>query len=132
MTCSELRVNEDPVAARALATPDGGQRPAPIQMLATGDVRIAGHMPNQGEFSVQASLASYDAPKRTFLLEGDGRTPAKLWRRSAAGIDSPPTEARKIRYGLSSGDIQVEGMQYLEFTPNDIQNARKAAPATTK
>lgn len=131
MNCDQLRLNEDPVAARAVAAQSGGQRPAgPIQMLATGDVRITGQVPKQGEFSVQANQASYDHLKETFILEGDGRTPAKLWRRNAAGVDVPPTEARKIRYVRSTGDIQVDGIQYFEITPNDIQNARRPTPPT--
>src|SRR5262249_28393061 len=97
----------------------------PIQMQASGDVRIDGKVPNQGEFSVQADRASYDRAKDAFVLEGDTRTPAKLWRRSAAGADSPPTEARKIRYVRSTGDIEVDQIQYIEILPSDVQNARR-------
>jgi hypothetical protein len=94
-------------------------------MQAKGDVRIAGQVPAQGEFRVQADRASYDESKDAFVLEGDGRTPAKLWRRSGTGADSPPTEARKIRYVRSTGDVKVDGIQYFEITPSDLQNARR-------
>jgi hypothetical protein len=127
LTCGDLRLNEDAVAARAAATTnDPSKRPiGPVQMRAWGDVRIAGQVPNQGEFSVQAGSASYEEAKDAFVLEGDTRTPAKLWRRNGAGVDSPPTEARKIRYVRSTGEVKVEGIQYFEITPSDLQNARR-------
>ena len=82
LTSDDLRMNEDPLAARAVTPPPGGKRAVgPMQMKATGDVRIAGQVPNQGEFSVQADRASYDQTKDALILEGDERTPAKLWRR---------------------------------------------------
>ncbi len=130
LTSDDLRLNEDPLAARAAANPtDGGQRPVgPVQMRATGDVRIAGHIPGQGEFSVQADSASYDTVKQVFVLEGDTRTPAKLWRRNSAGVNSPPLEARRIRYSSATNAARVEGIQNLEITPSDLQNARRPTP----
>ncbi len=128
LTCDNLRLNEDALAAReAVAT--GNKTPnVPVQMMAQGDVRIAGQVPNQGEFSVQAGSATYEQAKDAFVLEGDGRTPAKLWRRNATGVDSAPTEAHKIRYTLKTNQVKVEGFQYLEITPNDVQNARRPTP----
>ena len=133
LTSDDLRMNEDPLAARAVTPTPGGKRAVgPMQMKATGDVRIAGQVPNQGEFSVQADSASYDQTKDALILEGDERTPAKLWRRTTAGADSAPTEARKIRYVRSTGETQVEGIQYFEFTPRDMQNAQRPKPATDR
>jgi hypothetical protein len=130
LTSDDLRVNEDAVAARAAPPTVAGKRQmGPIQMQASGDVRIDGKVPNQGEFSVQADRASYEQAKDAFILEGDTRTPAKLWRRNTAGTDSPPTEARKIRYVRSTNDAQVDGIQYWELVPADLQNARRPSPA---
>ena len=130
LTCDNLRLNEDPMAARVSVDPNaGGKRPVgPVQMRATGDVRIAGEVPAQGEFNVQADVASYEQSKDAFILEGNTRTPAKLWRRTAAGLDAPPTEARKIRYVRSTGDVKVEGIQFLEIRPQDLQNAKRPQP----
>jgi hypothetical protein len=131
LTCDDLRLNEDPMSARAVASvAPGSKRPlGQVQMLAKGDVRITGQVPAQGEFSVQADVATYDQSKDSFVLEGDTRTPAKLWRRSAGGVDAPPTEARKIRYVRSTGDVRVDGIQYLEITPRDLENAKRPQPA---
>ncbi|MCC7476142.1 MAG: hypothetical protein IT425_12160 [Pirellulales bacterium] len=141
LACDALRLNEDPLATRGLAnSPTGpaanpagllGGRPlGPMQLQALGDVRIAGQVPNQGEFTVQALRASYDQAKDAFVLEGDSRSPAKLWRRNQVGVDSPPTEARKIRYVRSLNEVKVEGIQYFEITPNDIQNAQRPTRPT--
>ena len=94
-------------------------------MQAKGDVRIEGQVPAQGEFSVQADRASYEQAKDAFILEGNTRTPAKLWRRTRAGVDSPPTEARKIRYVRSTGEVKVDGIQYFEITPQ--RSSKRAA-----
>ncbi len=130
LTSDELRLNEDPVAARAAQPPAASkQQMGPIQMQAKGDVRIDGRVPNQGEFSVQADRASYEQVKETFILEGDMRTPATLWRRALNGTDAPRIEARKIRYVRTTGDTQVDGIQPLEILPSDLQNAgRPTAP----
>src|SRR5262245_55963395 len=133
LTCDDLRLNEDPLAARAAAAvPNNGEKQpvGPIQMQASGNVRIAGQFPGQGEFAVQADRASYEpAPKDAFTLEGDTRTPAKLWRRNKAGQTSPPLEARKIRYIRSTNEAKVDGIQFFEITPQDVQNARRPQDA---
>ena len=94
-------------------------------MHAKGDVRISGQVPAQGEFSVQADRASYDQSKDVFILEGDTRTPARLWRRTISGQDTPPLEARRIQYVRSTNEAKVDGFQYFEITPSDLQNAQR-------
>jgi hypothetical protein len=133
LTCDALRLNEDPLAARAMtaAPNDPDKRPiGPVQMHASGNVNIAGQIPSQGDFSVQANRASYEQSKDSFILEGDTRTPAKLWRRNSAGVNSPPLEARKIRYTRSTNEAKVDGIQFIEIRPQDLENARRPqAPA---
>jgi hypothetical protein len=132
LTSDALRLNEDPLAARATAaTPsDADKRPVgPIQMQASGNVRIAGQIPSHGEFTVQADRASYEQLKDAFILEGDTRTPAKLWRRNATGQNSPPLEARKIRYSRATNEAKVDGIQFIEITPQDLEHARRPQDA---
>jgi hypothetical protein len=126
LSCDELRVNEDPLAAKAAAVPNStGAKPmGAIQLQAKSNVRIDGQSLAQGQFSIQADRATYDKSKELFLLEGDTRTPAKLWRRSKAG-DSPPIEARKIYYTIPTNQAKVEGIQYLEINPSDVEKARR-------
>jgi len=127
LLCDKMRINEDPIAARlAAGTANPDSRPlGPVQLKATGNVRIDGQTPAQGAFTAQAAQASYEQAKDLFILEGDGRTPATLWRARQSG--SPPA-ARKIMYVRSTGHITVDGIQYFEFTPDDIENARRETP----
>jgi lipopolysaccharide export system protein LptA len=135
LSCDELRLNEDPLAAKAPAVPNatGAKSMGAIQVQARGNVRIEGQSPTQGPFSIQANRGSYDKSKEMLLLEGDTRTPAKLWRRSKLG-DSPPIEARKIYYTIPTNQVKVEGIQNLEFSPGDVEKARRqpAVPSAVR
>ncbi len=127
LSCDDLRINEDPVAARLAASgPNADSRPlGPVQLKAMGNVRIDGQSPAQGAFSAQAATASYEQAKDVFILEGDGRVPATLWR---GGQTGPPPAARKITYQRSTGHITVDGIQYFEFSSDDFENARRPTP----
>ncbi len=131
LTCDDLRLNEDPLAAHAAAKPNNQSGPQidAVQMQAKGDVRIEGQTLSQGDFSIQADRASYDKTKDVFILEGNTRTPAKLWRRKAGVGDNPPLEARKIYYNRKNDQTKVEGVQFLEFEPGDIQRPTAKAKA---
>ena len=73
LTCDDLRLNEDPLAAHAAAKPNNQSGPQidAVQMQAKGDVRIEGQTLSQGDFSIQADRASYDKTKDVFILEGN-------------------------------------------------------------
>jgi hypothetical protein len=138
LTSDELRVNEDPLAPHSqpgAANGTGIQQSDYLQMQARGDVRIWGQTLAQGEFSIQADEASYDKHKDMFILTGNTRTPAKLWRRKA-GADAPPLEARRISFTRSTNqaDAKVDGLQYLEITPADVpkQGIRPATKPATR
>jgi lipopolysaccharide export system protein LptA len=130
LSCDELQLNEDPLAARAAAANpnNAGAKPMAVQMRANGNVQIQGESLAQGQFRVQADNASYDKAKEMFILEGDTRTPAKLWRKTGAGV-SPPYEARKIYYNRQTNEVKGVGIQYLEISPGDVQKATRQ-PAT--
>jgi hypothetical protein len=127
LTCDEMRINEDPVAARMAASPGLGQNKpiGPLQLQAKGNVRIDGQSPQQGAFTAQAARASYEQAKDVFMLNGDGRTKARLWR---AGQQGAPPEVDWIRYVRSTGELTVGGIQYVEITPGDLESARRPKP----
>lgn len=131
LTCDDLRLNEDPLAARSSANPTpntpGGKQMGPLQLQAKGDVRIQGATLSQGEFRIQADRASYDRQKDAFTLEGDTRTPARLWRRAQAGADASPFEARTIYYSRSTNVARATGFQNLEIGPEDLDKVRRPA-----
>jgi lipopolysaccharide export system protein LptA len=133
LTCDELRLNEDPIASRAAAKPGDGNRPIGyVQMRAHGNVKIAGELPGQGDFTVEAETASYEQAKDAFILEGNTRMPAKLWRRTKEGVNRPPAEAQWIRYVRSTNEAEVKGIQFIEITPDDVESARRPTTPRSK
>ncbi len=130
LTSTVLRVNEDPLGARTAPNPNGagGKPMGPLQLQAKGDVRIDGKTLAQGEFSIQADRASYDQMKDQFILEGEPRTPAKLWRRTQAGVDERPLESNRIYYDRKTNSPSLQGFQYLEINPGDIEKAQRTTP----
>ncbi len=129
LSCDHLQLNEDPAATKSAAAPNSAVAKAmgKIQLVAQSNVKIDGQSPSQGQFTVQADSVSYDQGKELFILQGDARTPAKLWRRTATG-DSPPLEAEKIFYNRATGQVKAQ-IQYLEITPGDLNKAMRQ-PAT--
>ncbi|HVT29425.1 MAG TPA: hypothetical protein VHE81_15525, partial [Lacipirellulaceae bacterium] len=127
LTSDALRVNEDPLSDQTAPNPStGGSKPmGPLQLQATGDVRIEGQTVAQGKFTIQADRASYDQAKDLFLLEGDPRTPAKLWLPNRQGIAERPLESTKIYYDRKNNSPSLRGFQYLEISPGDIERAQR-------
>jgi hypothetical protein len=42
-----------------------------------------------------------------------------------AGQQGPPPRAREISYVPSTGKLKVDGLFFLEITPNDVESARR-------
>lgn len=132
LACDDLAINEDPQAVRAAVNPNepDKRKIGPVQLRATGNVRIDGQSEAEGRFGASAESASYEQSKDVFVLEGSEGTPATLWRRQGADDNSPPLHAQRINYDRSTG--QVSGrFKYLEYVPPEApQNARGAALPT--
>jgi hypothetical protein len=128
LLCDELRINENPIAARvAVAGQNAESRPlGPIQLQAWRNVRIDGHSADRGAFAAQADRASYEQEKDVFLLEGDLRAPATIWY---AGQSGPPPAFKRITYSRSRQHLEVDGMFYMEFSSGDLENARRTSGA---
>jgi hypothetical protein len=120
LSCDDLAINEDPQAALMANNPNqSGQRPlGPVQMRASGNVRIDGQSQTE-RFGAQADSASYDKAKDVFVLEGNTRTPAMLWRRKGPDDNSSPQYATWIRYDRKTGDTAGR-FTSLEFTPEQL------------
>jgi hypothetical protein len=132
LSCDELSVNEDPIAAIAVPNArEADRRPlGPVQLQATGNVQIGGQAEEQGTFGAVADRATYEQAKDVFVLEGGGRTPAQLWLRRYPGEEVTPLSAGRIRYDRSTGLPKVERFQHFEITPRNLEKADRprAAP----
>jgi hypothetical protein len=130
LECDELWANEDPVAARsALASgqaKSGGL--GPIQLLAIGNVRIAGESASGGRFFAQSTTASYDQGKELVTVKGEGRTPAVISVQQRPGEVMNPTYAESFRYSLDTGFPEIVGFQGADFSVPPARN-QQAPPA---
>ena len=81
----------------------------PIEIVALGNVRIDGR-----EFAAQAHRMSYDQDKDQIVLDGDGRSDARLWRHgNDANNNSAATQASKIQFWPGSNRVKVDGFRGL-------------------
>jgi len=127
LVCDRLRINEDPIAARAMKNANHSSPKrvpvGPVQVFAEGNVRITGRSPSQGAFTAEAQRATFEQAKDAFVLEGDGRTPVRLWRERQQG---EPPAVQWIRYSRATDQWQIRGVEYLEITPTDIEHAQQS------
>lgn len=127
LTCDELGVNEDPVAA-ALRRRQGPEKASggtlgPVQLRARGNVRIDGESPTQGQFAAQADRATYEQAKEVFVLEGTARVPATLWHRPRNTGQMAQNSARKITFHRLTGEFKIEDIRTFDFTPPTAPSA---------
>lgn len=82
-----------------------------LEMEAVGNTLIEGT-----GFTARASRLTYSQGKDMLVMEGDGRSPARLYRQVRVG--SPPVEAaaRKILYWPGTGRSEVSDVQILDLT----------------
>jgi hypothetical protein len=119
--CDELRIHEDPIAARSMPKPAAGSRPIGLmQAQALGNVRLDGQSTETGKFGAQAARASYDQSKETIVLEGDMRMPVTVWY---PGQQGAPPIARKVIYNRTTGELKIDKLLFIEFTSEELQNA---------
>ncbi|HEY3391229.1 MAG TPA: hypothetical protein VGK58_00870 [Lacipirellulaceae bacterium] len=127
LSCDQLRINEDPIAATAAPIAREAQtRPlGPVQLEAKGNVHIDGQTESQGIFGALADRATYEEIKDVFVLEGGTRNPAQLWLRRYPGEQVTPLSAGRIRYDRSTGLPKVERFQNFEITPGNLEKAER-------
>lgn len=124
LLCEELHVNEDPVAKRPAhpAAAGQGQPFGYVQLRALGNVRLEGQSSQHGTFGAQATRAVFEQAKDLFVLEGDPRSPATLWR---AGQQGPPPQALRIIYNFKARTWDIDKLYSLEINAEDLENARR-------
>ena len=77
----------------------------PVELVALGNVTIEG-----GEFAAQAHRMSYDQAKDQIVLDGDGRSDARLWRHGGQG-NRAATQANKIQFWPGANRVKVDGFK---------------------
>ncbi|MEM8864943.1 MAG: hypothetical protein AAGF31_05290, partial [Planctomycetota bacterium] len=117
LACDYLQVSEDPTA-RFNGSPlvVSKTKLAPIELIATGNVRMEGAADDGSVFNALANRASYNQSKELFVLEGDARSKATLWvQKPGEGRLKYP--AGKISYWRTSGKVQTDNFGAVQYTP---------------
>lgn len=80
-------------------------------------------------FTARAERMSYVQSKEQLILEGTGRTDARLWRQTQLGAAPEQFAARKFTYWLHTGHARVDDYKTLNVsqTPQPAANRQPAA-----
>ncbi|MCA9230016.1 MAG: hypothetical protein KDA57_05165 [Planctomycetales bacterium] len=120
ISSDRLAVAESPLAMLNRTSSFG-----PLELHATGDVRIEGSYGQQGTFTTSSQSATYDQQKTMFILEGD---PATLTRQEFVGAPFSEAAFRKLIYNQATGEIKGEGFAGGNFK----QSAIRPHPSTSR
>jgi hypothetical protein len=106
-----------------------GSGSSSMEFQARDNVIAEGTLPPSADgkvsnFYARCARLSYSQAKDQLIFEGDGRSPAKLYKQNGEGTVLSPFEAQKILYFQKTGEAIVNGFQSLEMTPPPM----KAAP----
>ena len=107
ITCDRLTISQT-LGSRSTA----GQKKqrGPLELEAFGNTLVEG-----SGFTARAHRITYAEAKDLLVLEGTGRSDARLWRQTRPGI--PPTQAaaRKILYWRATNRVEVDDAKYLNL-----------------
>ncbi len=78
-------------------------------------------------FYARCARLSYSQAKDQLIFEGDGRSPAELYKQNGEGTTLSPAKAAKIIYFPKTGEVIGNGFQSLEMTPPPAKPAPPAA-----
>lgn len=121
LSCQTLQVAEDPYAQRQLAASASGSL-GPLELIATGGVRLEGAAKDGGAFNATAATASYNQAKELFILQGDSVAKAELWMQKGAGQGASGDgtlkhTSAKVSYWRKTGIVQTENFGATGYRP---------------
>jgi len=85
-------------------------------------------------FLARAARASYAQAKELFVLEGDGRDDAQLFRQQTVGGPTAKAVARKILYWRSTNRVELDDARFFDFgqiNGNPVPRGLQGLPANT-
>ncbi len=102
MSCDRLSITEMPQIERDKKN---------YEMEADGNTLVEGT-----GFTARAARLTYAQAKDLLVLEGNGRTSARLYRQKRPGQPSSQAEAMKILYWPSTNRAEFDGAQYIDLS----------------
>ncbi len=82
----------------------------PIELEALGNTLVEG-----SSFTARAHRITFAEAKDLLVLEGTGRSDARLWRQTGPGAPATQAAARKILYWRSTNRVEVNDAKYLNL-----------------
>jgi hypothetical protein len=67
-------------------------------------------------YTARAARLTYAQAKGLLVLEGDGRSPARLFRQQRVGAKPDESASRKIEFWPSTNQVYVSSADYLDLT----------------
>jgi hypothetical protein len=111
MTSQQLAVSETPGQVAV-----AGARPVRnMELAATGNARVDGKTEEGMNFYSQSARLTYSQIKDLLVLEGDGRSEARLFRQTRVGGPMSEATARTIMYWRSTNRAQAD-VQFLDLS----------------
>ncbi len=108
--CNQLKFNQVP-------SPAGNGQSTEVE--ASGNAVVEG---GDGVFTARGQRIAYDEAKNLLTLEGDGRTYAELYRQLQPGAPYSKTTARKFRYNLKTGAINIIDAGSMDINPGKLNS----------
>jgi len=102
LSCDQLKV--------AVMSAPGAETPA-MEMESSGNVIVEGQ-----SFNARAVRMTYTQSKDLLLLEGDGRTDARLYYQQYASAPYSETAAQQIWYWRAIPKVQIHGAKSFQWT----------------
>lgn len=110
LTSQQLAVNETPGQMSGPGTPHY------MELAATGNARVDGKTEAGMDFYSQSARLTYSQIKDLLVLQGDGRTDARLFRQTRIGGPMSEAAAGSIMYWRSTNTAQVGDFQFLDLS----------------
>ena len=107
LSCDRLQIAQPLTGLGGLRT---------MELSADENTEVEGQNTDGTYFAAQAARLAYSEAKDLMILEGDGRSDARLWRWEHPG--GPRSEAvfRKIFYWRSTNEASIDGAQMVDFS----------------
>ena len=106
-------LTSDTLQVAEMGSSTSGDQPTslgPVELQALGNATVEG-----STFTARAHRIAYAQAKDMLVMEGDGRTDAELFRQSTAGGQTGRASARKILYWPSTGRMDVDTFNSLDW-----------------
>ncbi|HWA99653.1 MAG TPA: hypothetical protein VG713_14220 [Pirellulales bacterium] len=102
LSCDRMTIAQLPAVAKDKAN---------YELIAESNTMVEG-----SEFNARAARMTYAQGKDLLVLQGDGRTGARLYRQQRPGAGPSHAEAQRILYWPSTNRAEVDGAMLLDFS----------------